>query len=157
MRVTKVSSLYRYLRRVINRTHKSLLLTHHRGFQAGRVFDRNERVIYVIQADLASCLELVNVVEQPEGKCSTWFFPCRRKPLHIHELSTTKSRRSGFATEAVGDTDGMNTGDVEESELGWDRWYYAMFANAMAELVYDTEVGKGLSGKERSCPSLWLR
>jgi len=154
MRDTRVSSLYRYLIWVINRTREGLLLTHHGRFQACRVSNGDKGVIHIIQADLASCLEFVNVVEQPEGKRGTWFFPRCREPLHMHKLSTAKSGGAISGTETVGDTEGMNTGEIEESELGWGRWYLAAFTDGMAELIYNTEVGKRLGGEESSSPPL---
>ena len=97
-----------------------MVSTYYGGLQAGRVRDRDKGGVRVIQADLALCLQFVEEVEKPESEHRTWSFPRCRKPPHTHELRTTESRGTCLVTEAIGNADGVNASDVEESELGWD-------------------------------------
>ena len=60
-------------------------------------------------------------VEQPKGEHRTRSFPRRRKPPRTHELSATEIRGASGVTEAVSDANGVNAGEVKESESGYRR------------------------------------
>lgn len=75
----------------------------------------------------------------------------------MHKLFTTESGGTGSSTEAVSNADGVNASDVEENELGWSRGQFAMFANAVAKLIYDAKIEKGFGSKELPGPSLQSR
>jgi len=95
------------------------MLTYHGRFQACGVREGGKGGICIIQTGFAFCLEFLEEVEKPESEHGTRPFPCCREPTDMHELNATESRGGNFATETVGNTDGVDTRDIEEGELSW--------------------------------------
>lgn len=122
-------------------TRDNLTLTYHRRFQACRVPEGDEGGVCIVQTGLAFCLKFLEEVEELECERGAWQFPRCREPTYAHELNATGSGGGSLATEAVGNTNGLNARDVEEREVSWFRGYVTAFANTMAELVYNAEIG----------------
>jgi hypothetical protein len=104
------------------------------------VVDRNQGRIDIIEVHLALGLEFVDVIQEAECERGAWLFQCCGKPSHTKELDTRRFLFSRLSTVAVSDTNGRDTGDVEESKIYGSGRGSTTFADMMPKLIRDTHV-----------------
>ena len=117
---------------------------------------RDKRTIEVIQIDLAPGLKLMDEIEELECEGGTRARPGSRKPSGTKELDAAVARLCAMiVTKAVSDPHRMRPRNVKEREADGRGGERAWIADAVAELIGQTQVEQGSINEEVTVPLLW--